>query len=452
MAALCTPIANVQAVCAEEVFSTSVLNSSSEISEKALNSTLAYDLVESLTTKVGARLAGSPAEARAREWAADNMRSLGFSNVRIETFRMTGWERGEAAAEVTSPFPQKLMITALSNSAATPEAGIEAEVVRFENYQALLKADHNTLADKIAFIDGIMVATQDFGGIREAGPRRRTGAIEAAKRGAVGIVIRSIGTSEHRFAHTGPGFTEDGVPMIPSAALANADADQLARIFRFSEGPVTMRLVLTPRPVENVLSGNVIGEIPGTAHPDEIVLLGSHIDSWDMGTGALDAGAGVATVMAAAKLIKESRKRPKRTIRVVLFGAEEFNLEGARNYTERYKAEVPNHVIAVESDLGAAPVLSFATNVPEDMFEKIDAVAKVLAPLGIIRGDNAANGGEDLTFLRRQGTPIAALTQDARQYFDYHHTEDDTLDKINRAALQQNVAVYAQFAYLASHW
>jgi len=422
--------------------------------DAALNDKVGYELVESLTTEVGPRLAGTEAEARARAWAVKKFKSLGFKNVRIEEFTLPKWERGIETAEVIAPYPQALRITALGGSVATTEEGVEGELVVFSTLADLKQAKDNSLIGKIVFIDESMARTQDGSGYGVAVAKRSQTAFEAHRVGAVAALIRSVGTSSHRFPHTGQmkRITDTNIgPSVPAAALSAPDADQLARMLARSEN-VRMRVTLTPKLMPSTTSGNVIAEIPGRGKAEEIILIGAHLDSWDLGTGAVDDGAGVGIVMAAANLLKETmKKRPQRTIRVVLFGAEEVGLVGAQHYAEQHKDTLDKHILAAESDFGADVIWKFGTaNVADDKLDKVKAITRVLAPLKIIPGDNKASGGPDVKYLREAGVMIADLEQNGNDYFDLHHTADDTFDKIDLNKLRQNIAAYSALIYLVA--
>lgn len=413
-----------------------------------LADSLGYDTVEALTTEVGPRLAGSEGEARARAWAVTTLTNLGFSNVRVEPFDVPYWNRGTESLTIVAPFPQALQITALGGSVPTPAGGVEAPIVRFDTLADLEAAPMGSLNGKIAFVDEYMTRTQDGSGYGVA-VRKRSGAANAAgARGAVAAVIRSVGTDHRRFPHTGQMSYADGVRQIPIAALSAPDADQLARALQ--RGPVRVHLVLETDPLSGTLapSGNVIGEIEGQT--DEIIVLGAHLDSWDLGTGAVDDGAGVGIVIAAAKLLDELPGRPKRTIRVVLFGSEEVGLVGAKAYAAQHAGELDAHIIAAESDFGARKIWKFETRFGEDNLHKAKLIGQHLLPLGVGPGGNTARGGPDLGPLRQAGVPVVTLRQNGWDYFDLHHTSDDTFDKIDPDEMAQNVAVYAVFAYLAS--
>ncbi len=416
--------------------------------EKGLNDDRAYDILESLTTKIGPRLGGSEDEARARDWGVETLESLGFKNVRIETFEMAFWERVRESARIAAPFPQELKITALGNSVATPEGGLTAEIARFATLLDLQDAPMQGLEGKIVFVDEVMTRTQDGSGYGWAVAKRSGAANEAAKRGAAAALIRSAGTSRVRTPHTGNMNYADNVTPVPIAALSNPDADLLGSAVELADGSVSVTLDISVRTKASVQSGNVIGEIPGKT--DEIILIGGHLDSWDLGTGAVDDGAGVAITAAAAKLIDDLPGRPTRTIRVIMWGAEEVGLIGARAYAAAHADELDRHVLASESDFGAGKVWQFRTRFSEGALPKAKVYQKALRRLGVGPGNNQANGGPDVIPLVQAGVPAFRLYQDGTDYFDLHHTMDDTLDKVNPEALRQNVAAWAATVYIAS--
>lgn len=416
--------------------------------EMGLNSDVGYKTIEDLTTEIGPRLGGSEAEARARDWAVRHLKDLGFKNVRIEPFDMPYWARETEAAAIVSPFPQPLEITALGNSVPTPEGGIEGEVVRFETLTELINYPAgNSLEGKIVFVDEEMTRTQDGSGYGVAVRKRSGAANEAGKRGAIAAFIRSVGTDHHRFPHTGMMRYEDGVTKVPTVALAWTDAEQLQRAME--RGKVTVSLNLSVQTSESVPSGNVIGEIPGKT--DEIVVIGGHLDSWDLGTGAVDDGAGVGITVGAGKAILDLKKKPMRTIRVVLWGAEEVGLVGAFAYARQHADELDKHVVAAESDFGSGQIYQLQSRYGESMIAMGDEMARVLEPLGIARGHNEASGGPDLVPLRGAGVPVTNLAQNGWDYFDLHHTPNDTFDKIDPKDIKQNVAAYAAFAWMAAN-
>ncbi|WP_211205929.1 M20/M25/M40 family metallo-hydrolase [Kordiimonas gwangyangensis] len=422
--------------------------------DKALESDEAYDLLASLTTKVGARLAASPKEVEAQAWGVEEFTRLGFDKVWKEPVMVPKWTRILERAEVVGNYAQPLVITALGKSVGTPEGGVTAEIVHFATFDDLKAADPAMVKDKIVFISNRMERFKTGAGYGPAVKARGAGASEAARKGAKAILIRSIGTDTHRLPHTGGVTYDEDAPKIAAAALSNPDADQLVRMLGYSDS-ISVHLNIQTTMEDPVEMYNVVGEITGRVKPDEYVVLGSHLDSWDLGTGAVDDGAGVAITMAAANLIQDlTKERPYRSIRVVLFSAEELGLIGARQYAEAHekKGDMANHMIGAESDFGAGPVWALASNVSENAVHVVDKMAALMGPLGIVRADRKAGGGPDVGQLRAKGMPVMDLMQDGTDYFDLHHTADDTLDKVDPAALRQNVAAWVVFTYLAAEW
>lgn len=415
---------------------------------QGLKDTRGLGFVEDLTTEIGQRLAGSGAEASARDWAVNELTELGFDTVRIEGFDIPFWSRKSEAVAVVSPSPQPLVATALGGSAATPKGGVTAGVVRFESLAELAAAPISGVDGKIVFIDETMIKTMDGSGYGMA-VRKRSGCAEAAaSKGALACLIRSVGTQPHRMPHTGIMARDGAEGAGPVAAISGPDADQLTRLL--DRGPVTVSVNIQTEIKTNAPSGNVIAELTGTDLKDEIVLIGCHLDSWDLGTGALDDGAGCGIVVGAALLIADLPERPRRTIRVVLYGAEEVGLFGATAYANEHGDDLDKHVLAAESDFGAGPIWSFQTRFGEAALPYARTIQGLLSPLGVTPGDNRAFGGPDIGILARSGVPVVSPRQDGIDYFDYHHTPDDTFDKIVPDAFRQNVAVYAAFTYLAA--
>ncbi|HEX8225856.1 MAG TPA: M20/M25/M40 family metallo-hydrolase [Allosphingosinicella sp.] len=413
-------------------------NQAERLRDAALKDEVAYDIVEGLTTEVGPRPAGTDAEARAREWAVRRLKALGFANVHVETYDMPVWGRGEERAEIVAPFPQKLAVTALGNSGATPAGGLAAEVIGFDSVAELEAAPDRAVRGRIVFVSHKMTASQDGSQYGYFGPVRRTAPSIAARKGAAAIVIRSLGTDYHRNPHTGTQTVAAGVTPIPAGALSLPDSEQLQRILKRGR-PVTMRLVLTPRSLGVRQSGNVVAEVRGSDPKAGIVLVGGHLDSWDLGTGAIDNAAGVAITAAAAKRIMEAG-RPRRTIRIVWFGSEEVGGFGNKAYLAAHRDE--KIVFVSESDFGSDRVWRMDPGLAPANAGLADRLADLLAPLGIARGTQAASGGVDLGPWVTAGTAAVDLQQDGTRYFDYHHTPDDTLDKVDPEQLRQNVAAW----------
>ncbi len=405
-----------------------------------MDDTLAFQLTESLTVEVGQRLAGSPSDAKAVAWAEQKFNQLGYDKVWTEAFTMQYWQRGEASLTVGAPFQQNLVVSALGGSIATPFDGINAQVAMFDSLEQLQAADPSLVKDKIVFINKSMGKDKlgsFYGSVVGA---RAQGAVEAAKLGAKAIIIRSVGTSLNRFAHTGIMRYSDDVPRIPAAAISVPDALQLARMLS-RQPELNLQLQMQNKLPGEVISHNVIAEITGSKRPDEIVLISAHLDSWDEGTGALDDGAGVGIVMATAALLKQ-QGRPERTVRVVLFGNEEGGLVGARAYAAKHTATLKKHVFASESDFGAGRIWRLDTSFGPQSQQFAKTLQQKLAPFGVEMGTNTASGGPDVSILKAQGVPVVSLQQDGTDYFDFHHTPNDTLDKIDPAALQQNLQVW----------
>jgi hypothetical protein len=413
----------------------------------ALESDHAYEIVESLVTEVGPRLAASEAEARARDWAVAMLRADGFENVRIEPFTIPYWDAlREEVHIVSTPGAQPLVAAALGGSPSTPANGLEAEVVRFAHIAALEAAPNNAVAGRIVFIDERMTRTQDGSGYGVAVRKRGRCAPVAQSKGAVGCLIRSVGTDPHRFAHQGGSSRQADGASLPAMAISPADADILSRLV--ARGPTRVRMLIEADIRENAPSGNVIAEIRGRERPNEIVLLAAHLDSWDMGQGAVDDGAGVGIITAAARLIRQLPRRPARTIRILLAGSEENGVHGGAAYAREHGDDT--HIVALESDFGAGRVWRFDTRFADPAMPHARAFQRALAPLGVGPGNNDASGGADVGALRQAGVPVVDLQQDGSDYFDLHHTPNDTLNMIDPTALRQNVAAWATFVYLAA--
>ena len=441
--ALATPLG------AQELSETT-LQQAADLREQALHSDLAWDVLESLTTEIGPRMAGSPADALAVKWGVAKLKALGFDKVWTEPVTVPVWQRLHESASVVSPFPQPLTITALGGSISTPEGGLEAQIVHFDTYEDLVASPAGSAKGKIVYISHKMERHPSGRGYGKSGPARFKGAAEAAKKGAIAIVIRSVGTDSQRSPHTGMTNYEQGVTKIPAGALSNPDADQLDRILSRKKD-VILGLDIKTQTGEDTLSYNVIGEITGSEHPEQIVAIGGHLDSWDLGTGAVDDASGIAITVAAAKLIAE-QQRPKRTIRVVMFAAEEIGVYGGRQYALAHEDELDNHIIGAESDGGAGNVLALSSNVGQQSLPAIDAMLTLMAPLNIVRSAKVASGSADFGTMVKAGMPAIGLEQDHSVYFDIHHTPDDTLNKVDPDELAQNVAAWAIFVKIAADW
>jgi len=422
-----------------------------QLRDKALIDDTGYKIVSSLTTEVGPRIAGGVNDARARAWAIAKFKELGYDKVYTEAVSYPLWQRRSERGAIVAPFPQPLALTALGFSAGTPAGGLTAEVVKFDSLDALKAANPASVKGKIVYI-GFRMTRQKDGHDYGMGSAIRTGGPAiASSKGAAGFILRSAGTDEHsRTPHTGVTLFKEAAQAIPAAALSNIDADQLEGVLAYGK-PVSVRLDLDCGITGTFTGANVIGEITGRKHPEQIVDIGGHLDSWDLGTGAIDDGAGVAIAMAAGKLIHDLPQRPDRTVRVIAFADEEMGLFGGRAYADKHADDVANHQLGTESDFGSGPVWRMSASVKPEARAAVAQIAGVLAPLGVAYDENRpGGGGSDLSQMHAKGMAALSLTQDGTMYFDYHHNANDTLDKIDPKDLAQNVAVYAAYAYMAA--
>lgn len=420
------------------------------LQSEALATDLAWDLLASLTSEVGPRMAGSEADARAVTWAVEKMHSLGFDRVWTEPVSFPRWRRNHESAQVLSPSRQGLVVTALGGSPST-NGPVEGEVVRFETVQDLEAASEEDVRGKIVFLSRRMQKTRTGKGYGETVVNRSRGPFVAAQKGALALLIRSVGTDSDRLPHTGMmSGSEPGTP-VPSAALSNPDADNLM-IMLSHTGPVRVRLDLDCGFDGEATSYNVVGEFDGSEDLDQRVLLGAHLDSWDLGTGAIDDAAGVALVLAAAKMVAELPERPRHGTRVVLYANEEQGVYGGKAYAKQHEGDLGSFLIGAESDLGADRIYRFKTRVLPQAAPVIDTLAAQLGKLGIVyESGEPATGGADVGQMRKLGVPVIDLNQDASRYFDLHHTANDTLDKVNPANLGQNLAAWVTLLYVTAN-
>ncbi len=413
----------------------------------------AYETLSYLTDNIGHRLSGSKGAALAVDYTEKRFREWGI-DVRREAVMVPHWVRGEERARLVSHNDQRIVLTALGGSVATPAAGITAEVIEVTSFDQLTALGHEKVQGKIVFYNGEMdMSLVESGRAFEAYGKavifRGVGASRAAELGAVAAVIRSVASASLRTPHTGSLRYEDKKPKIPAAAMTTEDAGLVHRLLAKGER-VRMHLVLTPRSLPDVASSNVIAEIRGTERPDEIVLIGGHLDSWDLATGAIDDGSGVVMVMEALRAMKELGIRPKRTIRGVLFMNEENGLRGGRKYFENAakREEVQKHIAAIESDAGAATPVGFITTLEGQNLERTKARMKLLDRITPLRFDSSKHTGADTSPLTDAGVPGFGFVPNPRHYFDYHHTPADTLDKVDPKALAQDAAAVAALAYV----
>jgi hypothetical protein len=456
-----TGIGHAQTAAAVPRFSEGDLAHAVRLRDAGLADKNAWALLQQLCNDIGPRPAGSAGDAKAVAWAQTALRGLGLQNVRAEGLPLRVWQRGPASAVLLVPgagdtvAAAPLVMAALGNSVATPPEGIEAEIAWYPDFAAL-KADPPDPATsrargRIVIIDQKMERARDGSGYGPAVAARGQGAVEAARRGAIAVGIRSIGTDRAPIAHTGAMRYDLSVPQIPAFAMSVPDAERVAALHADGKA-LRLRLNLQARSDVDALTHNVIAEVPGTDLADEIVLIGGHLDSWDLGRGAQDDGAGCTISAAAAAVIQAGGRRPRRTVRVVLFANEENGFDGAVAYGDRYKAVT--HQMVGESDFGAGRIYQLDSRVAPAALPLLGEMAQVLAPLGVAwreAGRNTGSPGPDSALLmRRHRWPGIALSQDGTNYFDIHHTEHDTLDRIDPATLPQNVACWAAAAWLAA--
>ena len=414
----------------------------------ALSNTRAYETLSHLTDEIGPRPSGSANAARAVQWTTEQFRAWGI-DVHTEKVMVPHWVRGDERARLVSHNSQKIVLTALGGSIATPAQGLTADVIEVNSYDELKQLGAK-VKGKIVFYNNpmdleLVKARHSFEAYSRAVVYRGSGASRAAEYGAVAALIRSVGSASLRTPHTGAMKYDAKQPKIPAAAMTIEDAELVHRLLARGDR-VRMHVVLTPKTLPEVESANVIAEIRGSEHPEEIVLIGGHLDSWDLGTGAIDDGSGVAMVMETLRLIKESGLRPKRTIRAVLFMNEENGLNGGRAYFANHKNE--KHVAAIETDAGAAAPTGFNTTLKGEALERVIAQSTALERVSAHRFEYAAQTGADTSFLIESGVPGFGLVPDPLHYFDYHHTPADTLDKVDPKELAQDTAAIAALAWV----
>ncbi len=417
-----------------------------EVSQLQGAQSQAAALATSLCDTAGPRLSGSPGDAAAVAWAVETMTKLGLSNVHTEPVTVPKWVRGAEEAEVLAPFPQRLQVAALGGSGATPESGLEAEVVEVGTLDALRALAPGSAAGKLLFVNVVMRKTLDGAGYGEAAPVRRLAGQFGVTAGATAVLIRSVGTDANRLAHTGWQGAEP--TALPVAALSNPDAELLHRLI--SRGPVRLKLRLTPHLEASVQGANVVGDVPGRATPEEIVLLAAHLDSWDLGTGALDDGAGVGLVLDVARAMRALPRTPRRTVRVVLYANEENGLAGARAYGEAHERELGKHVASIEADGGGDRVRTVRVLGSKAARAAFVAWAPWLLPLEVRMDEDDAEGGADTSVLRAAGVPQLDVRQDLSRYFEVHHTANDTVAQLDPVQLTQAARAFASVTWLAA--
>ena len=441
---------------AAATWSAETLQQLQQVSQTALQDDYAYRETAHLTDNIGPRLAGSPQAAVAVEYVADELRKLGLE-VRLEELTVPRWVRGEEHAEIVS-YPgqapgtqQKIVLAALASlNNATPPEGLTADVVAVSNFNELTALPDDKVKGKIVVFNYPFeerMAEQGFAlsAYGEAVAYRQDGRLAAARRGAVAALVRSAGGANFRLPHTGSAGYDPKLPAIPVGSIAAEDAELLARLS--AEGPVRLHMVMTPQILPDVETYNVVADLKGTRHPEQVVVVSGHLDSWDLGTGALDDAAGVGVAMEAAQILKQLKVQPDRTIRVVAWMAEELGGFGGKAYGKQHAAEMKDHFAAIETDLGAGHPVGINVCCDEEVLKLLRPVADILreSGAGILRMSD--DTGVDITPVMVAGVATFSPIQDVRSYFDYHHSAADTLDKINPQYLRENAAVIATLAY-----
>ncbi|HKP70647.1 MAG TPA: M20/M25/M40 family metallo-hydrolase [Pyrinomonadaceae bacterium] len=439
-----------------QLYSAQTISDMRSLMQAALASDYAYRQTAYLSNNIGPRLTGSPQAERAVQYVAEEMRKLGLE-VRLQQLSVPHWVRGEERA-VLIEFPgmaasttQKIVVTALGGSIATSADGLTAEIVVVNTFDELNALGREKVEGKIVLFNNKFdrdMAAAGFGGqaYGQAVAYRGGGAVAAARLGAVAALVRSAGGSQNRLVHTGALRYDPNVKQIPSASVSFEDAETMAYLAKM--GTVRIRLVLTPQTLPNATSYNVIGDLKGSERPDEIVVVGGHLDSWDLGTGALDDACGVAVSMQVANLLKQLKIRPKRTIRVIAFMNEENGSAGGNGYGEEQKDNMAKHFAAIESDLGASHPLGILFSGKPEIVPFVTPIANILRSHGASIIQQQPGGvGADIGPLTRGGVPSFAPYYDTRTYFNYHHTEADTFDKVNPKELAEAGSVMTVLAF-----
>jgi len=452
-AATSTPTASASSTPAE--FSPQTLVELKRLQQAALTSDYAYRQVAHLSNNIGPRLTGSAQAAKAVDYVAGELKAIGCE-VHLEKVMVPHWVRGEETAALVQ-FPgqahgttQKIVLCALGASVATPPNGIEAEVIVVRNFDELKSLSRDKVTGKIVLFNypfDKQMAAEGRGGeaYGEAVVYRSNGPVAAAREGAIACLIRSVGGADYRLPHTGETDYVNDTPKIPAGAVTAEDADLIADLVR--QGAVRMKLVLTPQTLPDVESANVIGDIKGSEHPEQVIVVSGHLDSWDLGTGAIDDGAGVAVSMEVANLIQKLHLKPKRTIRVIAWINEENGLAGSKQYAKDHEKEWMNHFAAMETDGGADHPLGINIKAKPEVRKMFAPVSAILQGSGAGMLNLVEHCGADIGPMEKAGVPAFSPIQDSRFYFNYHHTAADTLDKIVPKDLAENSAVVAVLAY-----
>lgn len=433
-------------------FSVNQIRTASRLRQSALKNTEAYATLANLIAEVGSRMPGTEGDVRAVAWTKKMFHEAGLKNIHTEPFTVEGWKRVSAQAQIVEPLALNLSIASLGRSVSTPPGGVYGEVVEFKTYEELAAAESRLVEGKIVFISNKMTRTRDGSGYGPAVVARTLGHAEAAKKGAIALLIRSIGTDDTDDPHTGTMQFKDNESTVPAAALGNQSADRLAMTIK-NNARVKLHVDIQNENVGAISSFNVVGEIRGSKMPHEIVLVAAHLDSWDLGQGAMDDGLGIATTFAAVKAIAQLPQPPARTIRLVAFGAEEFGLVGAKAYAAAHSEKKEKHVFGMESDFGLGRVWMLRHALNESNVPVLREIWRLVGPMGIGWDSNPYPSlGPDLTPLVATGMGGALLQGNGDRYFDYHHTSNDRLALIEAKDLNYNVAAYSSILYLAANY
>jgi carboxypeptidase Q len=436
----------------QENFPPQLLDQLSAIKAAALDDDYAYRQLAHLTENIGPRPTGSTQAKAAVDYVADQLRQLGL-DVQLEQVKVPHWVRGAETAELTN-YPgqapgttQKIVLAALGGSTATPAEGITADLVVVNNFDELKALGREKVSGKIVLYNEInhkekAAAGLSFVAYGEAVRYRASGPKAAADMGAVASLIRSVGSADFRLPHTG--FSHPA--GIPAGAVTAEDAALMADLA--AQGKVRIHLILTPQKLPDVTGYNVIADLKGSEHPEQVVIVSGHLDSWDLGTGAIDDAAGVVVAMEAAQVVQKLHLRPRRTLRVIAWMDEETGGSGSQAYAKNHFSQFPNHVACIESDSGAGHPLGFDVKMPAAAAELLRPVTSVLESFGATAIQSTTYApGADIALMSEAGVPALGLLQDGRTYFHYHHTAADTLDKVVPSELRENAAAMAVMAY-----
>lgn len=408
--------------------------------DAALADTEGHDRLAYLCYRIGNRLSGSPGLERAVAWSAEQMKAAGLSNVRTIPVKVPHWIRGAESARMLAPLEKPLHMLGLGMSIATPPGGVTAEVVAVSSFDELAKLGRERVQGKI------VVYNEPYTGYGPTRVYRSSGASRAAALGAVAALVRSATPLAMQTPHTGEMAYDPAQPKIPTAALSPEDAEMLARLYH--DGiPVKVRLEMSARLEPDADSADVIGEIPGREHPEEVVVLGGHLDSWDVGQGAQDDGASIMACLQALSLMKKLGLQPRRTIRVVFWVNEENGGRGGIAYREWVGPNVKNHVAAIEMDGGAEAPRGYSAGVDAASIETLKAIGKLLERVGASE-ITGGGGGSDIGPLLRDGVPGLGERTVGTHYFDWHHTDADTFDKVDLQDFRKNMASLAVMGYV----